>query len=1159
MGLIIVSNCLGLRDKMRYSHKKRRLLTGFASLSFFIAASLCFGYALQGQDRNGILGLHINEDAQSLLDYLPFFNAKAESVSAYPSGDVQNQVILVNLKQSENDPTWINDAKITQANELLNGEQASLKKYINDISYGNVNAISTLYGQSKDGYAPSHLLDYYITEADGKTETMLEEELLIEMIAKFDQDGIDGSIEKKTKEELDTNHDGYVDNITFVIRGNKHDEHNLLWPHQYSMNAEQSDKNYPTITCANGETLKVKDYNVIISGDGEEPDGRKSGIFHPTSTDLGVICHEYLHVYGFPDMYHNYKYDEATGKFVPLNDDEQKGDPLGNWDIMDNTISQYPQNPLYYTNKAYSPWKQLIPEPMKINENTQQVTLHKVAYGTSETMAAIIEVDPALNPLAEKEYFMIEYRKTDGWDQGLGNPAYGVNVSSGLLVYRINEAANYDSDVKAIRDFCNGNDVNGGNYCGNMFGPPDEVYIFRPNVTSIEPASGSTDENLRNATLSSSSSWGSSLGRSFEQVEGYVPSELKDTIYFSDGTNSGIVISNVSDAGGDTITFDVTLPEPLEDHKAPVIDEAVSGNGVDGKWTNENPTLTLHVSDQGKGLAQIQVTTQDGEIVGGEAPINYTKTYAAGDQITQTAFTFTVAKNGTYEVIAIDHAGNKSIPKKIVVENIDTTIPEIQVDKAQKNATATKLPVSFTDTGSGILPGSAFYQTVGIKDATTDLNYQSPVENEVITLDSNFQGKVCITVKDRAGNSAKNPSCWVISDDKKAPVIQVDSDDHEHTWSGDRRTITVNASDQDELDTGISYIEVTTSDGHIDAENERHLIKDYGTAGQTKEQYSFYVTSNGTYEIKVCDYASQCSTSKIVITNIDRSAPVISSIVVKNKNELGLFPTSAHVISFVAHDEPVSANSGVKEIKYQLVSTNDVYESDITSAKWISISPDQSIETDEDFVGTIYAYAIDQAGNISKIFQKEIERISTSLTNNAMREGISDPTGSVAIIGLNDPEVSVTLRDVDLKSYEASLPEAFLASHELQQVYDISLMKLGLPYTLSDSVKVRLAVDPTLLENGSLKLITIGEDGTPITISTTVGDGYLEFETDKLSVYATVIDQIEATDTPETLVNRSGPETGDHTVLIYYIFGILLSIGGMTILVWYRKQDPWMK
>ena len=170
-------------------------------------------------------------------------------------------------------------------------------------------------------------------------------------------------------------------------------------------------------------------------------------------------------------------------------------------------------------------------------------------------MAAIIKVDAGINVKAEDEYFMVEYRKRSGWDEKL--------PGSGLIVYRINLAANYKNPEKAIVKYCSNRNNGRLTHCGNMFGPSDEVYIFRPGITSINAAENGTthDLGLFDAALSSDHGAQNSLGRSLSEVPGYSSDTLADTIYFSDGSNSGIVISNVSDTNGDTITFDVTLPE----------------------------------------------------------------------------------------------------------------------------------------------------------------------------------------------------------------------------------------------------------------------------------------------------------------------------------------------------------------------------------------------------------------------------------------------------------------------------------------------------------------------------------------------------------------------------------------------------------------------
>ena len=230
---------------MRRRQRKLRLMTGAASLVFFIAASLCFGFALEGLDAGGILGFRISEDAVSILDVLPFFNTKAESRILYPTGNVENQIVMVNL--SEKKTKWLNEEKVKKAEQLLN---TTLTQYISDVSKGGVIVHSTLYGYQdhnvKDGYVPSNPLSYYIE--DKAKEAQREAELLNEVIEQMNKNQ---ALSDKTVAELDTNDDGYIDNMTFLIRGNKHYEHNLLWPHQFSI------KSRPTIECKDGD-LKVK-------------------------------------------------------------------------------------------------------------------------------------------------------------------------------------------------------------------------------------------------------------------------------------------------------------------------------------------------------------------------------------------------------------------------------------------------------------------------------------------------------------------------------------------------------------------------------------------------------------------------------------------------------------------------------------------------------------------------------------------------------------------------------------------------------------------------------------------------------------------------------------------------------------------------------------
>lgn len=1122
---------------MREGSRKRRLMVGLVSIPFFIVASFSFGYAAQKNSSDNLLGFSVGDNSL-LANIFPFSQAQAASSSAYPSGDIINNVILVDLKESV-DPVWDLDAsKIAFANTVLNGSTGSLQAYMKDISYGEINVDSKIYTASEggfDGYQPEHDRSYYLNTTQGANPADLEEELLRDIIEQFKP-----KLASTSKEALDTNGDDYVDNVTFVIRGRKDSSHNLLWPHQYSLGTDENP--LPTLTTSTGE-LKFKDYNIIMGGEGSTSEF--AGIFNSANSDIGVIAHEYLHVYGFPDLYHNYK--SGANGFVALPADEQIGDPLGKWDIMDYTISTNPQLPMVYTNKAYSPWGSNVPELPAIEASKTGVTLQKVAYNeNSKDIAVMLKVDASLNPLAQDEYFMVEYRDKSGWDTDL--------PQSGLIVYRINLAVNHKNANNEINKFCD--TTNNGNHCGNMFGAPDEVFIFRPNADSILHGNlgSNTDINLEDAAISPTNVR-TMLGKTLAEVgsDNINVSNLGSTIYFSDGSNSGIVIKNVKDNVDGTMSFDVDFPQPVVDESKPLIDEP-TGNGLNGNWINGSPAITLHVSDAGRGIESITVTTEDGEIMdGNDAVKSFTTTYEAADAKQNVNFEFHANKNGAYKVVAKDYAGNISDEKIVNVTNIDHILPEVIVGDTTKTSTEIRMEVTFKDDDSKIDTSSAFYTTLGLKDDTSNLTYDQAITNGEILLDVAFQGKVCITVKDNAGNAAKEPSCWVISNDKTQPVTSLTPSKGKDAWTSGNITITVQAKDDsDATQTGISTIEVTTTDGRIDHSNEKQLVKKYEDAGAQNEEFKFDVKANGTYHVNVCDYANNCNEATYEVSNIDQDAPVITKINAENAKTMALFSTSAHTITFEAHDEPVDKHSGLKEIRYQLVEKGETYIEDITATVWKTIALDAVLDTPENYEGMIYAYAIDNVGNVSKIAQKEIKRVNNDLPNGAFESGIVDTSGKVNIIGIDDPDVRVSLQDVDMDALKSKLGEDFLASHNVQNVYDISLLKNGSAYALTKEITVRFAVDESLRNDGSLMLMAIDTNGNTQEIAMTLGDGYIEFKTDKLELFA-LVSKVEIADKTATTLDNS-PNTGDESsTLLYMMF--MISMTSVVVTMVKKKYD----
>ena len=229
--------------------------------------------------------------------------------------------------------------------------------------------------------------------------------------------------------------------------------------------------------------------------------------------ESGVIIHEFLHTLGYPDMYR-----------------KGEGVPIGTWDIMAN-VSYRLQYPLAYLRSAYTNWFQ-IPT---VTESQTGLSLYAASKTTDETkdqQALILKTD-----YSDTEFFVVEYRKkADNYEGGQYFNGYEAGIpGSGLLVYRVNTSQS-----------------------SNYTGTSDLVYLFRP---------GDSYGN-DGRELGKGDPFSAHLSADVKRT-GYGSSNFEDSlsegaITYSDGANSGIVISNVGNTDGDQITFDITFHEKDE-------------------------------------------------------------------------------------------------------------------------------------------------------------------------------------------------------------------------------------------------------------------------------------------------------------------------------------------------------------------------------------------------------------------------------------------------------------------------------------------------------------------------------------------------------------------------------------------------------------------
>ena len=216
----------------------------------------------------------------------------------------------------------------------------------------------------------------------------------------------------------------------------------------------------------------------------------------------GVITHEFLHSVGLPDLYRRSGTD---------------GTPVGIWDIMahDSFFMQYPL--------SYQRYK-LGWIPMQQISESGTYTLDPVSDPDSDTILYEIKT-----PMSASESFMLEYRKkvTDNYS----NLGFETKIpSSGLLIYRVNKSV-----------------VNQTNAWGE-----DYLYVYRPGETSTSASAGDFFKSALDPNDNRTS---------FGVADFDAP--LTDgTIFYSNGTNSGIVISDVKyNEDSSQISFHVEFPD----------------------------------------------------------------------------------------------------------------------------------------------------------------------------------------------------------------------------------------------------------------------------------------------------------------------------------------------------------------------------------------------------------------------------------------------------------------------------------------------------------------------------------------------------------------------------------------------------------------------
>ena len=264
--------------------------------------------------------------------------------------------------------------------------------------------------------------------------------------------------------------------------------------------------------------LRVVNYNMMPSGVLVDPDaGIKVG------GQQGTIAHEFLHTLGMPDLY------RFSGNGVPV----------GMWDVMAAHTSML-QYPLSYL-RAQQGW----------------VTMETITQSGTYSLTAVTEsggnkVFALKTPLSDSEIICLEYRmkrkNMDEFDYSI--------PSSGLLMYRV--------DTK-VPDRTNSADDN-------------YIYVYRPGVTNPESAD---DVDAYGQNLVNQAALDVSQGETEYGSTDLSADFTHNTLYYSDGSNSGIRLSDLQLSADQTqLTFTVTFADYGSDTSWEKVGDTVSNKAA---------------------------------------------------------------------------------------------------------------------------------------------------------------------------------------------------------------------------------------------------------------------------------------------------------------------------------------------------------------------------------------------------------------------------------------------------------------------------------------------------------------------------------------------------------------------------------------------------
>lgn len=379
----------------------------------------------------------------------------------------------------------------------------SLKNYLSSISYGQLQMKNTI--PQYDG-TTVHALQVPVKESDAlvqNLDTQIIESLIRQMPSIADK-------------AVDLDGDGYVDNVMVILKASQSSKASssaTLVAHKSDYSGSAKINNKPVVG-----------YNVF-------------GTDRLRSEGSSLLAHEYLHTFGYPDLYRNSGNDR----------------PVYSWSVMGGVIPGSPQYPLAYERMYFTHW-------IHIDTVTKNSTLTLDDQANADGNQAFI----LKSPLNDHEIFVVEYRKRppinytekDSLDCRIGG--------TGVIVYRVNLNVDGLTNLRG--------------YTG--------IYVFRPQ--SGQP--GYTGNEILDVSHAYLPYKDDSTGKTRSTIgSADMSATLADgALTFSDGSNSGIVLKNIAvSADKQQATLEVEIPQKSDYDLWQDLNYAATGNMTYGVTMTE--------------------------------------------------------------------------------------------------------------------------------------------------------------------------------------------------------------------------------------------------------------------------------------------------------------------------------------------------------------------------------------------------------------------------------------------------------------------------------------------------------------------------------------------------------------------------------------------